>query len=480
MFRVRPARDPGRASRRRSSALVAADDETGSRARGARRRLGGARGGRSRAGSGRASFGHDGHNLMRYRPDAVSAAILSVAGETGRLARRRVAMQVVYTPAHLGHDITIETYMGVAVPANEVAERAERIRVDARGRRRLPVRRADRARRGPDHRRPRPGPRRVSSRSPGPSSGRRASTAPFLSADTYPNRAMFEGMSRRGGRAARPRARHAGGRAGFWGLDSAAPLVAGTYVAARARRRRRADHGRPRPRAARRPRTACAGRPAITRRARCTAATASSTTPRSPPRRSSGRPASASRSSTSTTTTATARQQIFWRRGDVRYVSIHADPDRQYPYFLGRADETGEGDGRRGEPEHPAPGRARPTTTYLAATDRALEAIAAVPGSVDRGLARLRHVRARPDRRLRADDRRLPRDRPADRRARPAPGHPPGGRLPPAVARRERPGVAARRGGPAVRSAAGGRLRRAWRGRRVARRGADRPSPTGR
>ena len=30
-----------------------------------------------------ASFGHDGHNLMRYRPEAVSAAILSVAGETG-------------------------------------------------------------------------------------------------------------------------------------------------------------------------------------------------------------------------------------------------------------------------------------------------------------------------------------------------------------------------------------------------------------
>ena len=28
-----------------------------------------------------ASFRHDGHNLMRYRPEAVSAAILSVAGE---------------------------------------------------------------------------------------------------------------------------------------------------------------------------------------------------------------------------------------------------------------------------------------------------------------------------------------------------------------------------------------------------------------
>jgi pimeloyl-ACP methyl ester carboxylesterase len=30
------------------------------------------------------SFGHVGHNLMRYRPDAVSATILSVAGETER------------------------------------------------------------------------------------------------------------------------------------------------------------------------------------------------------------------------------------------------------------------------------------------------------------------------------------------------------------------------------------------------------------
>ena len=37
-------------------------------------------------------------------------------------------MDVVYTPRHLAHDIDTETYMGVAVPANEVAERAERIR----------------------------------------------------------------------------------------------------------------------------------------------------------------------------------------------------------------------------------------------------------------------------------------------------------------------------------------------------------------
>ena len=37
-------------------------------------------------------------------------------------------MQVVYSPAHLGHDITLETFMGMPVPANEVAERAELIR----------------------------------------------------------------------------------------------------------------------------------------------------------------------------------------------------------------------------------------------------------------------------------------------------------------------------------------------------------------
>ena len=37
-------------------------------------------------------------------------------------------MKVVYTPRHLAHDVTHETYLGLAVPASEVAERAERIR----------------------------------------------------------------------------------------------------------------------------------------------------------------------------------------------------------------------------------------------------------------------------------------------------------------------------------------------------------------
>lgn len=38
-------------------------------------------------------------------------------------------------------------------------------------------------------------------------------------------------------------------------------------------------------------------------------------------------------------------QEIFWERGDVLFVSLHASPDTEYPYFLGYADECGEGAG---------------------------------------------------------------------------------------------------------------------------------------
>jgi len=38
-------------------------------------------------------------------------------------------------------------------------------------------------------------------------------------------------------------------------------------------------------------------------------------------------------------------QAIFYARGDVQVVSIHADPRVEYPYFLGHADERGEGEG---------------------------------------------------------------------------------------------------------------------------------------
>ncbi|KRE20558.1 hypothetical protein ASE66_06750 [Bosea sp. Root483D1] len=38
-------------------------------------------------------------------------------------------------------------------------------------------------------------------------------------------------------------------------------------------------------------------------------------------------------------------QEIFYRRGDVYFASIHGDPDQYYPFYWGYADQTGEGDG---------------------------------------------------------------------------------------------------------------------------------------
>jgi acetoin utilization deacetylase AcuC-like enzyme len=38
-------------------------------------------------------------------------------------------------------------------------------------------------------------------------------------------------------------------------------------------------------------------------------------------------------------------QQLFWERGDILYVSLHADPARAFPYFSGHATETGAGPG---------------------------------------------------------------------------------------------------------------------------------------
>jgi hypothetical protein len=58
-------------------ALLAADDETGSRAR-ALAEVSAARVAAGRDAIASVSFPHDGHNLMRYRPDEVSAAILGL------------------------------------------------------------------------------------------------------------------------------------------------------------------------------------------------------------------------------------------------------------------------------------------------------------------------------------------------------------------------------------------------------------------
>ena len=288
-------------------------------------------------------------------------------------------MQVVYSPRHLAHDIDTETYMGVGVPANEVAERAERIRtaLEADGGFGID---------GPTDHGEAPitavhDPRLVRFLETAWSE-LRAQNVPraFLSADTYPNLAMFEGMSVDAVEGLAREPRHIGGRAGFWGLDSAAPLVAGTYDAARA-----------------------AVDVALTTVDLVLGGASAAYGLCRPPGHHAARSmyggycffnnaAIAAESITAATGEHMAildldfhhgngTQQIFWRRGDVRYVSIHADPDRQYPYFLGRADETGEGAGA-GENLN-IPLRAGATNDdYLAATDRALDVISDSPGSI--------------------------------------------------------------------------------------------------
>jgi acetoin utilization deacetylase AcuC-like enzyme len=288
-------------------------------------------------------------------------------------------MQVVYTPAHLAHDITVETFMGLPIPANEVAERAERIRLalDADG---------GFARREPtehglapitdvhdlglveflevawsEHR-------------------AQGLDRPFLSADTYPNRSMFEGMSEEAQGTLVREPVYAAGRAGFWGLDSAAPLVPGTYGAARAAvdvalttvdlvlAGEPAAYGLCRPPGHHAARSMYGGYCFFNN-----AAIAAEAIVRATGERVAILDVDYHHGN--------GTQQIFWRRGDVRYVSIHAHPDRAYPYFLGRDDETGEGDGA-GENLN-IPLRAGATDDeYLVALDRALEAIASAPGGV--------------------------------------------------------------------------------------------------
>jgi acetoin utilization deacetylase AcuC-like enzyme len=74
-------------------------------------------------------------------------------------------------------------------------------------------------------------------------------------------------------------------------------------------------------------------------------------------------------------------QQIFYRRDDVQYVSLHGDPARAYPYLSGFADETGAGRGAGSNLNVPL-AAGLDDTGYLASLARAGDAIAAFGASV--------------------------------------------------------------------------------------------------
>jgi len=288
-------------------------------------------------------------------------------------------MKIVYTPRHLVHDVSLETYLGIAIPANEVAERAELIRealeddggFDLVGPTEHGIE--------PIHAVHDPGLVRFVEEAWGQAQRERIDRA-FLVADTYPSRAMFDGMSEAAlGRLREPRA--VGGRTGWWGLDSSNPLVAGTYEAARwavdvalttadlvVDGGEAAVYGLCRPPGHHAARAMAGGycffnngavaAEAITRR--------------------TGEPVAILDVDVHH---GNGTQQIFWRRGDVFYASIHADPMDLYPFFLGHADEVGEGPGTNANLNQPmAAGTA--DAAYLEAVDRALDAIGRTMGSI--------------------------------------------------------------------------------------------------
>ncbi|MEM6901336.1 MAG: histone deacetylase family protein [Pseudomonadota bacterium] len=69
-------------------------------------------------------------------------------------------------------------------------------------------------------------------------------------------------------------------------------------------------------------------------------------------------------------------QDIFYNRGDVLTVSIHADPKTDYPFYWGHADETGSGPGSGCNANYPLP-RGTEWSTYSATLQRACEAVGA-------------------------------------------------------------------------------------------------------
>jgi acetoin utilization deacetylase AcuC-like enzyme len=67
-------------------------------------------------------------------------------------------------------------------------------------------------------------------------------------------------------------------------------------------------------------------------------------------------------------------QDIFYDRDDVLTISIHADPDFEYPHFIGHANERGKGRGFGFHHNFPLPA-ATNDDSYLSALNHALERI---------------------------------------------------------------------------------------------------------
>ena len=287
-------------------------------------------------------------------------------------------MKVVATDRHRSHDPKVETYLGLPVPACEVPERADVIREALATAKGFALEAPTEHGTAPILAVHEPGLLRFVEEA-WSAVERQRIERDFLVADTYPSRAMFGGMSE-AFVAARPEPEAVGGRVGWWGLDSSNPIVAGTYEAARwsvdvalttvdlVLGGETVAYGLCRP-PGHHAAAAMAGGYCFFNNAAIAA--------QSIVERTGERVAILDVD----VHHGNGTQQIFWRREDVLYVSLHADPIRLYPFFLGHADEVGEGPGRGANLNLPQPLRAD-DATYLVALDRALDRIASEPGSI--------------------------------------------------------------------------------------------------
>lgn len=69
-------------------------------------------------------------------------------------------------------------------------------------------------------------------------------------------------------------------------------------------------------------------------------------------------------------------QSIFYKRGDVHFVSVHGDPNVLFPFYAGYADETGEGEGEGCNLNLPLPLKSE-DPAWLAAIDQGMASIQA-------------------------------------------------------------------------------------------------------
>ena len=284
-------------------------------------------------------------------------------------------MRVVYSPAHLEHDATTQTSMGVQIPASEIPARAEQIRGtlerDGGFEFLAPTEHGE----APITAVHDPG-LLAFMRDAWQDTVRAGITNGFLAPETIASAFVYEGMSD----ALRREPPHIAGRSGYRALDTSSPIVAGTYAAARGAvdvaltavdlvlGGETAAYGLCRPPGHHAARSMYGGYCYFNNAAIAAEAIT----------RQTGEPVSILDVDYHH---GNGTEQIFWRRGDVLYVSLHAHPDREYPYFLGWPDETGEGPGEGANLNLPLPAGTS-DEAYLEALERGLGRIASHPGSV--------------------------------------------------------------------------------------------------